>query len=163
MKKTIALLLALALLLTAAGTALATDSKGGKDYNTGFIFKVSEEEADVEWANEELAKLKEAATLADYFGEADLRGGEAVNEFWPVIASGYEESMGEQEIKMTFATPYEKDTDVAVLLGFKANDSVEWQSFAGKVLEDSVIAFKLDPDTILRVQENKALLAIVSK
>ena len=182
MKKIIALVLALAL-LTLTGAALATGSNDGDKYNTAttttttttttnaetkkaFIFDFSDKKELIEWANSELAKLKEAESVKAYFGLADEVLGEGeyfVNELQPVYAANYEESMGEQEIKLTFATPYEKDASVLVMLGFKAGDGVAWNTFAGKVADGSAIVFKLDPATILRVQENNALLAIVNK
>ena len=179
MKKIIALALALAL-LTLTGAALAAGSNGGNKYNTTtttttnvepekeFIFAFSEDEDLVAWANEEVAKLAES-NVADYFGAADAiakilgEGEYAVNEMLPVYAENYEKSMGDQDITLTFATPYEKDADVAVMLGFKAGDAIEWSAFAGKVQDGSAILVKLDPDTILRVQESNALLAVVNK
>lgn len=180
MKKIIALVLALAL-VTLTGAALAAGSNGGNKYNTTtttttnvepkkeFVFGFSEDEDLVAWANEEVAKLAEGS-VADFFGAAAdavaniLGEGEyAVNEMLPVYAENYDKSMGPQDITLTFATPYEKDTDVAVMLGFKAGDAVEWNAFAGKVLDGSAVLVKLDPATILRVQDNNALLAVVSK
>ena len=174
MKKIIALVLA-AMMLTLVGAAVAENpSKGGGDYNkaetdTDFIFAFSDKEELVAWANEELAKMAEAESIPAYFGKADeiaaiLGDGElTVNEMLPVYAENYEESMGEQEIELAFATPYEKDADVAIMLGFKGEEAVEWSAFAGKVLDDSKILFKLDPATILKVQESSALLAVISK
>ena len=193
MKKIIALVLALTLLtLTGAALAAGGSSQGGGDYNKTntntntnantnanananaepekeFIFGFSEDEALVAWANEELAKLGEG-NVADFFGDAAEalaailgEGDVEVNELLPVYAENYEESMGEQEVKLNFATPYEKGTDVAVMLGFKAGDAAEWSAFAGKVEDSSTVAVKLDPATILRVQDNNALLAVVSK
>ena len=40
---------------------------------------------------------------------------------------------------------------------------VEWNAISGKVLDESAVAFLLDPATILRVQAENALLAVVNK
>ncbi len=180
MKKIVALLLVLTLALSAA-VVLAAASKGGEDYNNTktedeneFFFKVTDEGDKVEWANAELAKLKEAGDVGAYFGLADeiaaiLGEGEyKVYEFAAVVAGNYDESMGEITANFPFATPYEKDTKVAVLLGFAAKDEngeakMEWKPIEGGALEDGSIEFKVDPETITRVQEESALLAVVSK
>ena len=176
MKKILALILALALVVLTGAAIAENPSKGGGDYNdgttddqTGFVFAFSDKEELIAWANDEVAKLAEAESVQAYFGQADAIAAilgdpeYTVNELLPVYAANYEESMGEQEIRLTFATPYEKGTDVAVMLGFKADEAVEWTAVAGKVLDDSAVLFKLDPATILRVQENSALLAVVNK
>ena len=182
MKKMLALVLALALLFLTGAAMAENPSKGGGDFNggtkddqTNFVFDFSDKEELIAWANDELAKLAEAESIQAYFTQADAIAAilgdpdYIVDELWPVYAVNYEESMGEQEIKLAFATPYEKDTAVAVMLGFKNGEDadgkpiVEWSAFSGKVLDDSVVAFMLDPETILHVQADNALLAVVNK
>ena len=184
MKKITAFILALLMaMLTVSAFAAGNASPSGDDYNkattnyTGksWIFDFSDKEELIAWANAEVAKLAEAESIQAYFGLGDAitailgEGEYAVNELQPVYAAGYEESMGPQEIKLEFATPYKKGTNVAVMLGFKVGEDengepkMAWNAYAGKVLDGSVIAFNLDPATILRVQENYALLAVINK
>ena len=180
MKKIIALVLAIALVLTAVAAFAAAPSGDGdkwnRDDNKAFVYDFSDDENLIAWANGEIERLTAAESVQAYFGAeeaiANILGDPdyTVNELWPVYAANYEESMGEQEIKLGFATPYEKDATVAVMQGFKVGEDeegkpkMEWHAFTGKVIDDEgMIAFLLDPATILRVQEEFALLAIINK
>lgn len=183
MKKIIALLLALALTLFAVAAFAASPSKKGEDYiivivdpehpgapdGPAFYFAISDDEELVAKANAELENLKAAESVQAYFSQEDAIAkilGKAeyqVNEFWPVIAGNYDPSMGKVIVKLYFATPYKANSDVAVMLGFGEAGSVEWTTFAGKVQDDGCVQVTLDPDTVLRVQEQTALLAIVNK
>lgn len=173
MKKLTALFLVLALMMAAVAVA-ESPSMGGGDLNysttDAFVFAISDDEELLAKSNAELAKLQAAEAPADYFGLADEIGnilGDAdvtIAEFWPVIAANYEESMGEQVIGLSFATPYEDGQTVAVLIGFyQPDDTVAWLAFRGQGQPDNSIKFELDPKTILDVQANTALLAVASK
>ena len=114
--------------------------------------------------------MKEAESIQAYFGQADEIAailGEpeyTVNEFWPVFAVNYEESMGAVQVILNFATPYEKDQDVAVMIGAEAGeDGMSWKTFTGKGQEDGSVAVTLDPATVMDVQDNNGLLAVVNK
>ena len=151
------------------------DQDGGKaPAASAFFFTVAKDEESKAWAYAELARLKEAGDACAYFGLADeiaaiLGEGEYhVFEFEPVIAGHYNQDMGEITAKFPFATPYEKGAKAAVMLGFAARaengDTVmKWQAVEGAAPEYGCIAFKVDPVTMLRVQEEGALLAVVSK
>lgn len=85
----------------------------------------------------EIEKLAESADMEEYFGEitdaegnvvtlaqalgVELAEGETlplnVFEFCPLIVGGYEEVFGKVTATMLFATPYEKDEKVAVMVG----------------------------------------------
>ena len=191
MKKIFALILALMMVLM-TGAVLAESSKGGDDNNgsevtpvnpgyipnpakPAFFFKITDEEDKVAWANAELARLQEAENVQTYFGQADeiaaILGDPdyTVNEFWPVIAGNYEDEMGDIKAIFFFATPYEKDQDVAVEIGFETgkdeegNSIMAWKTYAGKGQEDHSILFEVDGETIKDIVENSALLAVVSK
>ena len=50
------------------------------------------------------------------------------------------------------------------MIGFAGDeDTMEWSTFEGVALEDHSIQVTLDPETVMNVEDNNALLAIVSK
>ncbi len=137
----------------------------------------------------EVAKLAASQNVEQYFGEPVDSEGRPVSfravldtdvlnvyEFWPVIAGGYKESYGKVTTRLLFPTPYEKDEKVVVMIGEvtvdkEGNQTVQWTAYEGVGLEapkDSVekagaIQTKLDPKTVLAIQNGIALLAIVSR
>ena len=143
------------------GGLLAIASKAAGEGDKAFIFAISDKEELVAWAEAERAKLAEAESAAAYFGLDNLEG--EAKELQPVYAANYEESMGEQDISLAFETKYEQGADVTVALGFGNAESVAWSAVAGKGQEDGSVLFNLDPATILKVQENNALLAVINK
>ena len=145
----------------ANGGLLAIASKASGEGDTAFVFAISDKEELVAWAEAEKAKLAEAESPAAYFGLENVEG--EAKELQPVYAANYEESMGEKEISLAFGTKYENGADVTVALGFGDAENVSWSAVAGKGQEDGSILFNLDPATILKVQENNALLAVISK
>ncbi|MBQ9264165.1 MAG: hypothetical protein IJ189_08160 [Clostridia bacterium] len=187
MKKFVALMLALVLALTAvaaiaettksvtsgdtnkttttpAKTTKTTTTTTTTDTAPAFYIMISRSASRVAKANEEIAKLAEAANVAEYFGKAEeiaaiLGEGEyKVNELWPVIAANYDESMGDIVATFTFATPYEDGEKVAVLLSVDG----EWSVFEGEA-KDGAITVTLDAATVEKVVESGALIAIVNK
>ncbi len=80
-----------------------------------------------------------------------------------MLAANYEESMGDQEISLALGTKYEQGADVTVALGLGNTENVAWSAVAGKGQEDGSVLFNLDSATILKVQENNALLAVINK
>ncbi len=182
MKKLIALLLALALTMVSFA-AFAAPSKSGEDITEvivdpehpgapdgpAFFIAISDDPSDIAWANAELAKMTAAESVQAYFGQekeiAALLGDPdyQVNEFWPIIAGNYDKAMGNVTAKFYFATPYESGAKVAVMIGFGKEEDVIWTTFAGNVLDDGAIQAVLDPDTVMNIQNNGALLAIVNK
>ena len=159
-------------------------SKRGEDLNkvetnispiTGFYILISEDKELIAWANEELERLIASENPQTYFDQArEIKAliedpPYEVNEFWPVIAANYESSLGNVLAKFMFATPYEPDTKVAVLVGFKigvdeeGKTIMEWHTFEGYVMQDSGVVTELDPETVERIETATALIAIVSK
>lgn len=99
-----------------------------------------------------------------------------VFEFCPVIAGGFKEGCGNVTATMLFATPYEKDEQVLVLIGIvtshdDATQTVEWTMFDAVGLEPvenqvetaGRIQVELTEKTVLDIQGKTALLAVVSK
>lgn len=137
-----------------------------------FFFRVIHNDAKDAWADAELARLKEAGGARGYFG-VDLvpilgEGDYRVYEFAAVAAGNYDRAMGAITADFAFATPLEAGCKVAVLIGFavKADDGeagMEWKAVAGNAQEDSSIEFTVDPETILRIQKEGALMAVVGK
>jgi len=193
MKKVVSIILALAMLcigVAAFADGAATPSKTTEDLteieatvenpvadSNFFFFPITEKYVDVtkyqdklDVAAAELAKIEKDGAEA-YFGEEVVAAvktaiGEdsfKIDEFFPVVEGNYEESMGNVTIKVTLATPYEKDQKVAVLVGTVSEEAAAWKVFEGIGLEDSSVQFVLDPETALSVQESNALFAIASK
>lgn len=124
--------------------------------------------------NAEVTKLTAAERVEAYFGEGiDLKaivGAEQlnVNEFMPIVISGYEEAYGKVTLTMLFSTPYEAGEKVAVMIGLVTENTITWKAFEGvgvagvQVEAAGSIQVELDAETILAIQNGTALLAIVS-
>ena len=136
----------------------------------------------------EVEALSASESFDKYFGTVNNKDGEEVDlkkllgvdnlnvfEFFPVIASGIEEGCGNVEVEMLFATPYEKDEKVVVMVGIVTENedgthSVEWTAFDGVGVESEsenveskgCIKVELNEEMALKIQENTALLAVVS-
>lgn len=137
----------------------------------------------------EIEKMIASETVEDYFGETldsegtpiDLKealGLETLNvtEFFPLVAGNYLEEYGKITLNLLVATPYEVDEQVMVLIGIvttseEGENTTQWTAFYGNGVEsasDSVelagcVQVELTPEIMLQIQENAALLAIVSK
>ena len=145
------------------------------DEDSDFYIIISENKELIDWANEELEALQAAPSVSVYFDQSEEirvileEPPYEVNELWPSEAGNYEQEIGAVYVKFSFATPYTPNTTVALLIGFKVGvdeegkNIMEWKTFEGSVLEDSGIVAALDPETIIRIQENNALIAVVSK
>lgn len=197
MKKFVCLMVALLLCLSACALAESVPSKTTEDMikievsgenlpadATFFVKPVDESDPvyqeRVEVSDAEIAKLVAAAEKVAYFGNVkdsegnpvsltEMLGVETINvyEFCPLIAGNYEEAYGKVTAVMLFATPYEKDELVAVLIGLVTAENgeqvVEWTAYEGIGQEDGSIRVELDPDMVKKVQDGVALLAIASK
>lgn len=140
----------------------------------------------------EIEKLAAAKDVESYFADAADSAGNPVNlrelldaeedavlnvfEFCPVIAGGFNENCGNVTADMLFATPYEKDERVLVLIGIVTihddeTQTVEWSAFDAVGLEPlerqietaGRIRVELPQETVLDIQSKTALLAIVNK
>lgn len=154
---------------TTKKTTTTSTTREEEEEDEAFLLWVTKEAALVEKANEEIAKLKDAG-VAEYFGKADeiaaiLGEGEYdVHEFWPVRAIHSELVKGSATVELTFATPYEKDAKVALLIGLANGESIAWTVLEGTVADDNgTVTFSVSADLAKQIEENTALLAVVSK
>ena len=189
MKRLLSMILVLMLCLAAA--AMAAPSKTTEDLITitilvpqadGFFLRPIEPadagyEARMKTCNEEIEKLKAAASPAAYFGDVKDKNGNPVdlaaalgteainvNEFTAVIAGGYEESMGDVTVNIKLPTSYAAGSTVGVLFGTVVPEGVNWVCYAGTAQDDGSITVEgISPETVLNVQNGEALLAIASK
>ena len=206
MKKITCLALALLLCLTATALAEFTPSRMTSDLTgievaaenlpagSGFfITPIAEDDPvyqeRIHACNAEVQRLSGSPSVEAYFGEIKDSEGNIVSlsgilgtdalivyEFYPLVAGGYEESYGKVTARMFFATPYEKDEKVVVMIGLimvdaNGQQSVRWTAYEGIGLgaadgaDESMggIQVELDPAIVLAIQEGNALLAVVSR
>lgn len=146
----------------------------------------------IDICQKEIERLAASETVESNFGEVTDADGNVVDlralldvdadaalnvfEFCPVIASGFREDCGKVTATMFFSTPYEKDEKVLVMIGIvtvleNGTQDVAWQVFEGIGLgavesqEESVgsVQVELTPEIVMAIQNEIALLAIVSK
>ena len=94
-----------------------------------------------------------------------------VYEFVPVVAGNYDENYGMVTATMYFSTPYEEGQKVVVMIGIVTvaeddTETIEWIAYEGVVVTDGQntgVQVVLDPATVLAVQNNIAMLAVVSQ
>lgn len=140
----------------------------------------STDEESVAFYNEEYAKLQASESAEAYFGDeiktsdgttttlrdllgVDANAGLSVDEFTSIEAVNYEESYGEVTATLEFPTTYEEGEKVVVMVGIRnVEGTVVWTAFVGEGQADGTIKTTFDPATVKAIQENKALLAIVS-
>ena len=137
----------------------------------------------------EIAKLAEAvgqgeagaegSAVESYFGEIRDSEGNAViltealgtqtlvvNEFMPLVVSGYDTTYGDTVLTFQFKTPYAQDEAVVMLVGIENNpetETIEWTAFEGVgVGEEGAVQVEFTPEILETIQSNLALLAVVS-
>ena len=133
---------------------------------------------------EEIAKLMAAAGGTDasgveaYFGTVrDSEGNEValsealqaqmldVFEFMPLVVQNYDGAYGDVTLTIQFKTPYEEGEPVLVLIGIRNAETgeMEWTAFEGAgVGEAGAVQVTFTPEILTAIQENVALLAVVS-
>ena len=134
---------------------------------------------------EEIAKLADSAAggmdasgVEAYFGEVrDSEGNvivlsealtaQALNvfEFMPLVAVNYDETYGSVTLSFQFKTPYAQDEPVLVLIGIRnaGIGEMEWTAFEGVGTgEEGTVQVEFTPEILKAIQENNALLAVVS-
>ena len=132
---------------------------------------------------EEIVKLAASENIESYFGSIkDPEGNEVileeilettelhVHEFCPLVAGEYEERYGKVAARMQFATPYKSGERVIVLVGLvhaEDHHMIDWTAYEGIGADSGAatgcIEVELDPEIVLAIQEEIALLAVVSK
>ncbi len=147
---------------------------------------VYQERLDV--CDEEVAKLSAAEKPTAYFTSVKDENGNEVTitellgtdqvdvfEMCPAVAMGYDEVYGNVTAVMKFATPYEENEQVLVLVGVaEQNDGTDtrtmnWTAFKGEGVsaeENEAMAggvqVTLNPESVLAIQNDVALIAVVS-
>ena len=134
---------------------------------------------------EEIAKLMESAAggtdasgVEAYFGEvrdsegnrvmlSEALSAQALNvfEFMPLVVSNYDESYGNVVLTFQFKTPYAQGEPVLVLIGMQnaETEEMEWTAFEGVGVGDAgAVQVEFTPEILTAIQENIALLAVVS-
>ena len=133
---------------------------------------------------EEIVRLMAAAGGTDasgveaYFGTVrDSEGNEValsealqaqmldVFEFMPLVVQNYDEAYGDVTLTVQFKTPYEEGEPVLVLIGIQnaGTEAMEWTAFEGAGAgEAGAVQVTFTPEILTAIQENVALLAVVS-
>ena len=94
-----------------------------------------------------------------------------VHEFIPVVAGNYDEAYGAVTATMYFSTPYEEDPKIVVMIGIviiakDGTENIDWTAYEGVAVVDSQdtgIQVVLDAEMVLAMQNNIAVLAVVSQ
>lgn len=133
---------------------------------------------------EEIVRLMAAAGGTDasgveaYFGTVrDSEGNEValsealqaqmldVFEFMPLVVQNYDGAYGDVTLTIQFKTPYEEGEPVLVLIGIQnaGTEAMEWTAFEGAGAgEAGAVQVTFTPEILTAIQENVALLAVVS-
>ena len=134
---------------------------------------------------EEIVKLMEsvaggtdASGVEAYFGEvrdsegnvvvlSEALSAPALNvyEFMPLVAANYDEAYGNVTLTFQFKTPYAQDEPVLVMIGLRNAETgeMEWTVFEGiGVGEEGAVQVEFTPEILKAIQEDNALLAVVS-
>lgn len=88
-----------------------------------------------------------------------------VFEFMPLVAANYDEAYGNVTLTFQFKTPYAQDEPVLVLIGLRNAETgeMEWTVFEGiGVGEEGAVQVEFTPEILKAIQEDNALLAVVS-
>jgi len=133
--------------------------------------------AKIEQCKAEVEKLAASDAVVEYFGEVKNAQGDAislteilgtdtinVHEFMPVVVDNYDTAYGSVTAVFQFATPYEVDEIVIVLIGVadEITGEMVWTALEGIVTEEGV-QIEFDEATLELVQRSDALMAVVSK
>lgn len=189
MKKILCIVLAL-MCLSMAALAESTPSRTTSDMTTvetsvpGVALTAATTEAYpalVATCDAEIAKLAAAADVATYFGTVTdstgaavdlatlLNGTLSVDEFFPMVASGYDTTLGNVAVTMTLSTAYEVGEEVIVLAGIVAGDgTVTWTAFTGVGVSAEAteaqgsIEVEFTPEIVEAMQTGNVLVAVVS-
>ena len=197
MKKFVSVILALVLCMSACAMAASVPSKNTGDMTTvsvasdnipadsGFAFVPVTEESGEEYASnyeactKEIEKMKNSASIEEYFGEVvdkdgnvisltDILGVDVLNvyEMMPVIVENYDVSYGDVTFDFQFKTPYSEGEKVLVLIGIEdaITGAIAWTAFEGVGTgENGAIEVTFNADTMEAIQNNMAFMAVVSK
>lgn len=165
MKKFLAALLALALMMTVV-SALATEDAAPSKTIDALTPMIDESKADI--VNAEIDKLNEKG-VDEYFGKGDEisaimgEGEYNVHEFAALIFAEYTGEDDEVLVKLPFPTPYEEGSTVAVMIGIYG-EPIEWTAYEGTVIADGIVQFKMPVDAYKEVvAAETVLVSVISK
>ncbi len=173
MKKLLCLVL-VALMALSAVTAFATNSKTNEDITTTTTTPEQVPDIiiidDTEASKELKETFKAAAEAGDILSplpddiKAQLPEGlTKMNECVTAILNANRTTVGDIVATITFQTPYEKDTEVAVLIGYQEGNEWKFIVLEGTVKEEGKVTFVLT-EKLQDVLENKEfVIAILSK
>ena len=127
------------------------------------------EEIETDEADAEIEILAKAETLEAYFGEETIAAVEEITEnefpcvceFMSIRVEGYEEEMGDVKTNGKFASTFEQDAKVAALIGFTAEEGIEWNVFEAIGLEDGTIDMIIPGELLERVQDEGAFFSVI--
>ena len=176
MKKTLALVLALVMVLFAV-SAMAANSKNNNNMNYG---STSEEENNV--GLEKIAPTEDLQKIIDDVTAAGKDGGDAttglpggavelvpedkktINEMDTDHLTGDPSGLEELELIFTFATPYAEGEEVTVLLGINpAAETVEWLALDGVGNADGAVVVKVTKAELTKISNNPFIVIPLSK
>ncbi len=120
---------------------------------------------------------EQTKAMEEYFGHVTVPSGEImslteyleteaviVDEFFPLAVGGFEEGCGGALITMSIATPYTTKDKVATLIGLPTEDELmAWSAHHTTVKEDGRIEVDFSEESLLKMQETTALMAVVSE
>ena len=155
------------LLAFGAVSALAVPSKTVEDmvsFDTAVIYTAESEEA-----QQELETLIEEGTEA-YLGDEVVAEAKAllesdeieINEFMGIFVGEYDETMGDVNVKATFATPYEAGEKLCIAIGVSAEEGYAWTLLEGTANEENTVEFLLPGELITELNANGGLLAVIN-
>lgn len=89
-----------------------------------------------------------------------------VTEFFPIVAGGFGESDGKVVANMSFATTYDKDEKVAVLIGIvtvldDGTTQITWTALEGFGQDNGGISVELPSEVLLAIQDGTAIMSVV--
>ena len=174
MKKVFALMLVLALALSAAAFAEEAPAEEAAGSPVPFevtavtpeslnvIVKAAEED---ETATQLLTFITETNDNGFVFGASGVEGVADYDlvELVRLFISGYEEGMGGVTATVKFAAAFEQDAELAVLLGMINGTEVTWQPLEAKVEEDGSLTISLTAEQAKAVQDGVAVIAVLQK
>lgn len=103
--------------------------------------------------------------LAAMLGTEDVK----VNELQPITITEYKKGSGDLTVTLTFATSYEKDEPVVIMIGIVTANGVEWVALEGVGTNSNLtenlggINVTIPAELVEKIQNGTALVAVVSK
>lgn len=149
-----------------------------EDFAIGTVDEqVAEEQAKA--CDQVVEDLKKASSVTEYFGKLEDNAGATVdlkavlgtenpvvNEVVPLVVKNYDDSYGNVKTSFKFATPYQKDEPVVVVIRVvdPVTGKVTQVALKGKGTGvDGTIEVEFPPEVMKAIQNGNATMAVVSK